>query len=44
MITTIMGAYAALRGIEALKTKPITVKSLQEYKEEIDAKRAKLEA
>ena len=44
MITTIMGAYAALRGIEALKTKPITVKSLQEYKKEIDAKRAKLEA
>ena len=44
MITTIMGAYAALRGIEALKTKPITVKSLQEYKEEIEAKRAKLEA
>lgn len=43
MITTIMGAYAALRGIEALKTKPITVKSLQEYKKEIDAKRAKIE-
>ncbi len=44
MITTIMGAYAALRGIEALKTKQLTVKSLQEYKVEIDAKRAKLEA
>ncbi len=43
MITTIMGAYAALRGIEALKTKPIIVKSLQEYKKEIDAKRAKIE-
>ena len=43
MITTIMGAYAALRGIEALKTKSITVKSLQEYKKEIDAKRAKIE-
>lgn len=44
MITTIMGAYAALRGIESLKTKQLTVKSLQEYKVEIDAKRAKLEA
>ena len=44
MITTIMGAYAALRGIEALKTKQLTVKSLQEYKVEIDAKRAKLES
>ena len=44
MITTIMGAYAALRGIESLKTKQLTVKSLQEYKVEIDAQRAKLEA
>ena len=34
----------ALRGIESLKTKQLTVKSLQEYKVEIDAKRAKLEA
>ena len=44
MITTIMGAYAALRGIEALKNNPLEVKSLQEYKKEVDAKRAKLES
>ena len=39
MITTIMGAYAALKGIEALKSNPLKVKSLQEYKREIEAKR-----
>ncbi len=44
MITTIMGAYAALKGIEALKNKPLEVRSLQEYKKEMDAKRAKNEA
>ena len=39
MITTIMGAYAALKGIEALRNNPVKVKSLQEYKREMDAKR-----
>ena len=39
MITTIMGAYAALKGIEALKKEEIKVKSLQEFKAEMDAKR-----
>ena len=31
MITTIMGAYAAIKGIEAMKNKELDVKSLQEY-------------
>ncbi len=44
MITTIMGAYAALKGIEALKNNPLKVKSLQEYKREIEVKRQALEA
>ena len=39
MMTTIMGAYAALKGIEALKSKPLEVKSLQEYGAEMAAKR-----
>ncbi|MBQ6534187.1 MAG: ATP-grasp domain-containing protein, partial [Opitutales bacterium] len=43
MITTIMGAYAALRGIEALDTEPVPVKSLQQYKAQTDAKRRKIE-
>ena len=44
MITTIMGAYAAIKGIEALKSSQLTVKSLQEYKLQMDAKRVKTEA
>ena len=44
MITTIMGAYAAIKGIEALKSSQLTVKSLQEYKLQMDAKRMKTEA
>lgn len=43
IITTIMGAYAALKGIEALKTKPLKVKSLQEYKVDMDKKRERIE-
>ena len=39
MMTTIMGAYAALKGIEALKSKPLEVKSLKEYCAEMAAKR-----
>lgn len=39
IITTIMGAYATLKGIEALKSRPIEVRSLQEYKRDMDAKR-----
>jgi carbamoyl-phosphate synthase large subunit len=31
MITTIMGAYAAIKGIEAMRNKDLSVKSLQEY-------------
>ena len=31
MLTTIMGAYAAIKGIEAMKNKELDVKSLQEY-------------
>ena len=42
MITTIMGAYAAIKGIEALKSSQLKVKSLQEYKLQMDAKRAKM--
>ena len=38
MITTIMGAYAAIKGIQALRSRELSVKSLQEYKAEIDAK------
>ena len=43
MITTIMGAYAALKGIEAVKHNKITVKSLQEYKIDMDAKRKRVQ-
>lgn len=42
MITTIMGAYAAIQGIKALKTQPLNVKSLQEYGDIMRGKRAKL--
>lgn len=31
MITTIMGAYAAIKGIEAMRNKELSVQSLQEY-------------
>ena len=31
MITTIMGAYAAIKGIEAIGKRDLNVKSLQEY-------------
>ena len=31
MITTIMGAYAAIKGIEAMRDRELSVKSLQEY-------------
>ena len=31
MITTIMGAYAAIKGIEAMREKELSVQSLQEY-------------
>ena len=31
MITTIMGAYAAIKGIEAMRDKDLDVKSLQDY-------------
>lgn len=34
MITTIMGAYAAIQGIKALKSKPLEVRSLQSYMNE----------
>ncbi len=43
IITTIMGAYAALKGIEALKNRPLEVKPLQEYKRDMDIKRSKNE-
>ena len=43
MITTIMGAYAALKGIEAVKHNKITVNSLQEYKIDMDAKRKRVQ-
>lgn len=39
MITTIMGAYAAIEGIKALKGQPLKVKSLQEYGEIMRKKR-----
>ena len=39
MITTIMGAYAAIQGIKALKEQPLKVKSLQEYGEIMRKKR-----
>ena len=42
MITTIMGAYAAIQGIKALKGQPLNVKSLQEYGEIMRKKRAAL--
>lgn len=42
MITTIMGAYAAIQGIKALKAQPLNVKSLQEYGDIMREKRAKL--
>ena len=42
MITTIMGAYAAIAGIKALKSEPLTVKSLQEYGEIMREKRKAL--
>ena len=42
MITTIMGAYAAIQGIRALKEQPLTVKSLQEYGRIMREKRAGL--
>lgn len=42
MITTIMGAYAAIQGIKALKAQPLNVKSLQEYGDIMRGKRAKL--
>ena len=42
MITTIMGAYAAIAGIKALKGEPLTVKSLQEYGEIMREKRKAL--
>lgn len=42
MITTIMGAYAAIQGIKALKAHPLNVKSLQEYGDIMREKRAKL--
>ncbi len=35
MITTVMGAYAAIEGIKALKSKALEVKSLQEYIREL---------
>jgi carbamoyl-phosphate synthase large subunit len=34
-ITTLSGAYAAVRAIEAIKEKKMTVKSIQEYHEEV---------
>ncbi len=42
MITTIMGAYAAIQGIRALKEQPLNVKSLQEYGRIMREKRAGL--
>lgn len=42
MITTIMGAYAAIQGIKALIGQPLNVKSLQEYGEIMRKKRAAL--
>ena len=41
MITTIMGAYAAIAGIKALKSKPIGVKPLQDYMRHMELLRAK---
>jgi len=37
MITTIMGAYAAIQGIKALKSTSLEVKSLQEYLADLKA-------
>lgn len=35
IITTMMGAYAAIKGIEAMRSKDLSVKSLQEYMEQL---------
>lgn len=44
MITTIMGAYAAIQGIKALKSKPLEVKSLQAYMKQMEHHHKQLNA
>ena len=39
MITTIMGAYAAIKGIEAMREKELSVQSLQEYMTMLNSKK-----